>query len=524
MKRPLNKCVARTPVIMASVMCLWGCGPEVRKQVQPPQSATRATTEVSRNARALEALDQNIKKLDFEEIEFKDVIQFIQGATGLNIYVRWGELSKVGMGKQGSTVTFHEEDMTVRRCLELCLANATNVRGPLAYRIADGKIIISTAEDAEKMVAMMETAPGVAKDTPRNKAVSDAIQQRIKELNFDGIELKDIIQFMRDISGQNIYVSRSALRRASAPVTVHLQDVTLHQAILLCLEAAQVDPPLDYVVAGGVIVISTPRELKKISAMLESSPMAASGTPRNAAVRGKLEQRIKELKFDDIELEDVIQFMRDVSGQDIYVNWHALSQAGISRSTPVNVHVRGVTVHQGLLVCLKDVAGEESLGYEIADGVVIVSTCDDAKRLTKQIETPPVAAQPADEPLAKRMMEAALEKEHLKWLAQNKPGNLPGIELQGIELDDSIGLIRDLSKVDISPDLASLHAVGIGFFSKRLSEKSTLPRAATVTVDIGTDVSLHTALTLILDSAGQGKGLTYRIENGKVILSVPKPK
>ncbi|MCE5326497.1 MAG: hypothetical protein LLG01_08780 [Planctomycetaceae bacterium] len=98
---------------------------------------------------------------------------------------------------------------------------------------------------------------------------------------------------------------------------------------------------------------------------------------RDRAAREKLKQRIKELNFDGIELKDVIQFLRDVSGVNIYVRWNALQAAGISKNTAVNVHLQDVTLEKALRVILEDVGASAPLGYILDEGVVTISTRDD---------------------------------------------------------------------------------------------------------------------------------------------------
>ena len=112
----------------------------------------------------------------------------------------------------------------------------------------------------------------------------------------------------------------------------------------------------------------------------------AAPLPPELANRGAtklLRRGIAKLEFTDIELKDVVQFLRDVTGTNIQVKWAALGLAGIDKSTAVNVHIKGVTLAKALHVVLDDVGGGSTqLSYVVEDGVVTISTREDLSSRT----------------------------------------------------------------------------------------------------------------------------------------------
>lgn len=60
-------------------------------------------------------------------------------------------------------------------------------------------------------------------------------------------------------------------------------------------------------------------------------PMATA--PSTAAMRRQLAQRMPQTRFDQVALADVIDFLRDVQGVRIEVDWSALDAAGLHRLT-----------------------------------------------------------------------------------------------------------------------------------------------------------------------------------------------
>src|SRR6185503_19872463 len=82
---------------------------------------------------------------------------------------------------------------------------------------------------------------------------------------------------------------------------------------------------------------------------------------------------------------DVIDFLRDVTGANIFVNWRALEAAGIDRNTPVTARLRDVKFSKALQTILSDVGGGTvKLGYTIDEGVITISTDED---LSKNVVT-----------------------------------------------------------------------------------------------------------------------------------------
>ena len=87
-----------------------------------------------------------------------------------------------------------------------------------------------------------------------------------------------------------------------------------------------------------------------------------------------LSQRLPELKFQGVTLGDAIDFLRDVSGANLNVNWKALEGAGVTRDTQVNLHLNGITLRKALELLLSEAGGGDSLTFDVDDGVIEVTT------------------------------------------------------------------------------------------------------------------------------------------------------
>jgi autotransporter-associated beta strand protein len=134
--------------------------------------------------------------------------------------------------------------------------------------------------------------------------------------------------------------------------------------------------------------IRYPRNWKQLAeSRKEFQAQAAGETEADAAIREKLKPEIERLSFTDIDLRDVITFLREYSDANIHVNWRALAAAGIEQTTKVSVDVRKISVKRALDLVLLEASGsgasagtDQELRYGIDGGVLTISTKADLAR------------------------------------------------------------------------------------------------------------------------------------------------
>ena len=101
------------------------------------------------------------------------------------------------------------------------------------------------------------------------------------------------------------------------------------------------------------------------------------------AAQAQLERPLPELNFEGVAFSDVMDFLRDVSGANIFVNWKALETAGIDRTAPVTLKLRNIKFSKALTLILNNVGGGTvALGYTIDEGVISISTQDELAKNT----------------------------------------------------------------------------------------------------------------------------------------------
>ena len=101
------------------------------------------------------------------------------------------------------------------------------------------------------------------------------------------------------------------------------------------------------------------------------------------AVLAQLDKTLPELNFDGVAFADVVDFLRDVTGANVFVNWKALEGAGVEKTSPVSARVRNIKFAKALTIILDSVSGGTvPLGYTIDDGVITISTGEDLDKNT----------------------------------------------------------------------------------------------------------------------------------------------
>ncbi|MBT3199896.1 MAG: hypothetical protein HN350_08260 [Phycisphaerales bacterium] len=138
------------------------------------------------------------------------------------------------------------------------------------------------------------------------------------------------------------------------------------------------------------MMVKYPKNWKEIT--VRRKPFAARSqaeTELDRVVRRHLDAMVSKLDFEDMELTQVFQFLRDVSGANIHVKWRALALESIEPATTVNVHLANVSFRKALDTILADVAtggdpgvGATGLGYVIDEGVITISTKADLGKQT----------------------------------------------------------------------------------------------------------------------------------------------
>jgi len=119
-------------------------------------------------------------------------------------------------------------------------------------------------------------------------------------------------------------------------------------------------------VAAGLISVLPP----------STSDVSAQSRGTQQVAKSAMSRRLPEVKLQNVSLADSIEFIRDVSGANIFVNWRALEAAGVTKETPVNVRLNGVSLRKVLTTILNEAGAGTSLTYTIEDDVIEITTLE----------------------------------------------------------------------------------------------------------------------------------------------------
>jgi Flp pilus assembly secretin CpaC len=102
--------------------------------------------ESEQNRLAYTKLKKKEPKVDFENLEFKSVIDWLQQVSGLNINVKWTTLEQAAIQQNTPVHSVHLQDVSIEKALRTVLDDV-GASSPLSYVVDEGVVTISTRDD-----------------------------------------------------------------------------------------------------------------------------------------------------------------------------------------------------------------------------------------------------------------------------------------------------------------------------------------------------------------------------------------
>src|SRR5437667_3932721 len=93
-----------------------------------------------------------------------------------------------------------------------------------------------------------------------------------------------------------------------------------------------------------------------------------------------LNMTLPTLNFAGVSFGDAIDFLRDVSGANIHVDWRALETAGVGKDAVVNMRLRSVSMSKVLSLLCNEAGGGSLLTFYTDGGVIEITTREIADR------------------------------------------------------------------------------------------------------------------------------------------------
>ena len=99
-----------------------------------------------------------------------------------------------------------------------------------------------------------------------------------------------------------------------------------------------------------------------------SSALAVSST------RAELSMRLPQAKLDNVTFSDALDYLRDVAGLNIHVDWKSLQAANVSKDAEINLNLHDVSAGKVLSLVLSEAGPGDLLTFYIDQNVLEITT------------------------------------------------------------------------------------------------------------------------------------------------------
>jgi len=116
-----------------------------------------------------------------------------------------------------------------------------------------------------------------------------------------------------------------------------------------------------------------------------AQPLTTFAAGPNASAARALNGEIANINLVGVSFVDAIDYLRDLSGANINVNWRLLQDKNVTKDTQVHVRLRSVSMRKALQLILDEAGGSTPLTYFIDQGVIEITTQEaaDSKLVTR---------------------------------------------------------------------------------------------------------------------------------------------
>ena len=211
-------------------------------------------------------LERAIPEVRFEEVGLNDVLGFLTDVSGVPIDADWAGLEAAGIARD-APVTLKARDIPMLRAITATMEAAAP--GKLAILCDGAGIRVMTKARAAQLSARLPRlwlAPDELKDPPAVEVPPDTpaarvLRKRLSDIKLDGAGLKDVTQFLGEVTGLKLTADWAALEAAGidpdAPVTVRAPVISIGRLLREVAASAAGDKAAFYLDAAGALHLTT---------------------------------------------------------------------------------------------------------------------------------------------------------------------------------------------------------------------------------------------------------------------------
>ena len=177
------------------------------------------------------------------------------------------------------------------------------------------------------------------------------------------------------------------------------------------------------------------------TAPAEVKPAPAVEAPKiDPAMAKQMDRQLPQIHFTGVGFSDTIDFMRDVSGINIVVDWANL---GVDRNEPITLKLENVKFTRALALLLAEASNKNArLDYRVERNILIVAQ---ANRLDAYA--------------------AAIHRLNATKMSDAMHGKidrqLPEVSFNSVSLSDVLDFLKDVSGISINANWKALKEVGV---------------------------------------------------------------
>jgi hypothetical protein len=108
--------------------------------------------------------------------------------------------------------------------------------------------------------------------------------------------------------------------------------------------------------------------------------LVAASAPAASTASAALEMRLPEAKLTNVTLADAIDFLRDIGGANIIVDWKALDALNVGKETPINLNLHSVRLAKVLSLVLSEAAPGDLLTFYVDQNVIQITSRAEADK------------------------------------------------------------------------------------------------------------------------------------------------
>ena len=234
------------------------------------------------------------------------------------------------------------------------------------------QVLIDKAEAgirAELLADEVQRLTSELTSSEANRKVRARLTETIRELSFDAIELRDIIQFLRDVSSVGIYVQWSKLNakgvNKSTVVMINLKNVTLEEGLnrILAEAGKEAKAQLSFEIHRGRIWISTKEGLEKWST---TKPPWSTTKPTRRPPPKPIAGSVTSVRADPTNFNDSFAVIEVAQGEGLEPGMEFIIHRG-------QIIVAHLVVKEAAGNRAAGIIARETLKVRKGDGAVLIS-------------------------------------------------------------------------------------------------------------------------------------------------------